>query len=62
MAFKSILDPTFKYCPANRTNVRLTFDRIRREQLERKPETEHVVVSSKVIGRRPAEDRAYEDA
>lgn len=29
---KSILDPTFKYIPAAKTNVKATFARIRREQ------------------------------
>jgi hypothetical protein len=31
MAFKSLLDPTFTYRNAANTDVRLTFDRIRRE-------------------------------
>jgi hypothetical protein len=32
MAFKSILDPDFKYRNAASTDVRKTFERIRREQ------------------------------
>ena len=31
MAFKSLLDPTFTYRNAANTDVRLTFDRVRRE-------------------------------
>lgn len=39
MAFKSILDPTFKYRNALSTDVRKTFERIRREQrLKQQPE------------------------
>lgn len=30
----SILDPSFKYVPSGKTNIRKTFDRIRREQKE----------------------------
>lgn len=30
---KSLLDPTFKYTPAVATDVRATFERIRREQI-----------------------------
>lgn len=32
MAFKSLLDPTFTYRNAANTDVRLTFERARREQ------------------------------
>jgi hypothetical protein len=32
MGFKSVFDPDFKYRGADTTNVRLTFERIRREQ------------------------------
>lgn len=28
---KSILDPTFRYTPSHKTDIRKTFDRIRRE-------------------------------
>jgi hypothetical protein len=30
----SILDPSFKYVPSGKTNIRKTFDRIRKEQKE----------------------------
>jgi len=36
MAFKSLLDPSFTYRNAASTDVRMTFDRIRREQRERR--------------------------
>lgn len=29
---KSILDPKFKYIPSSHTNIRKTFERIKREQ------------------------------
>lgn len=32
MAFKSLLDPTFRYWDSRTTDVRRTFERIRREQ------------------------------
>jgi len=28
---KTLLDPTFKYTPADRTNIRKTFERVRKE-------------------------------
>lgn len=31
---KRLTDPTFKYIPAAKTNLRLTFARLRREQRE----------------------------
>ena len=34
MSFKSILDPEFKYRNAASTDVRKTFERIRKERLE----------------------------
>jgi len=34
MGFKSVLDPTFSYRNAANTDVRLTFERVRREQQE----------------------------
>jgi hypothetical protein len=36
MAFKSLLDPSFTYRNAASTDVRLTFERIRREQRDRR--------------------------
>lgn len=42
MSKKSILDPSFKYVPANKTDLKKTFARIRREQAEasaRKPKS-----------------------
>ena len=41
MAFKSLLDPSFTYRNAVSTDVRLTFDRIRRELRERRRQAEH---------------------
>lgn len=35
MVFKSVLDPDFNYRNAASTDIRLTFERIRREQEER---------------------------
>jgi hypothetical protein len=49
MAFKSVFDPDFKYRGADTTNVRLTFERIRREQrrLQRAAqETQNKVVAT----------------
>jgi hypothetical protein len=40
MAFKSLLDPSFTYRNAASTDVRLTFDRIRREQREKRRRAE----------------------
>ena len=40
MAFKSLLDPSFTYRNAASTDVRLTFDRIRREQREKRRQAE----------------------
>ena len=35
-AMKSLLDPSFRYVPSIRTDIRKTFARIRREALEEK--------------------------
>jgi len=40
---KSILDPTFKYVPAAKTDVAATFARIRKEQRAQEAETRRVV-------------------
>ena len=40
MAFKSLLDPSFTYRNAASTDVRMTFDRIRREQREKRRQAE----------------------
>ena len=36
---KSILDPTFRYTPSNETDIRKTFNRIRREIARAAPKT-----------------------
>lgn len=33
---KSILDPTFRYTPSHATDIRKTFERVRREQARAK--------------------------
>lgn len=38
---KSILDPSFKYTPSAATDLRKTFDRIRREQKRAQTEPLH---------------------
>jgi len=40
---RSILDPSFKYVPAAKTDVAATFARIRREQKAQAEETRKVV-------------------
>jgi hypothetical protein len=50
MAFKHVFDPQFKYRSADMTDVRLTFQRIRREQ--RKAERAAAVeAEGKVVAR-----------
>ena len=54
MSFKSILDPEFKYRNAASTDVRKTFERIRREQRlqeERRYEGANEFASAKVVAR-----------
>jgi hypothetical protein len=53
MAFKSILDPEFKYRNAASTDVRKTFERIRREQRleEERRRAANDFGSAKVIAR-----------
>jgi hypothetical protein len=41
MGFKSLLDPTFTYRNAANTDVRATFERVRREQQEARRQREH---------------------
>ena len=54
MGFKSILDPEFKYRNAASTDVRKTFERIRREQQRIEQERHNVADeygSAKVVAR-----------
>ena len=39
---KSILDPSFRYVPSHSTDLRKTFERIRRERESAPRETSHV--------------------
>ena len=48
MAFKSLLDPTFTYRNSANTDVRLTFERARREQKEA-AQPEHARDGAKVV-------------
>jgi hypothetical protein len=61
VAFKSIFDPDFKYRSANSTDVRLTFERIRREQrrAQRKADADVVTeTAAQTPARRPDEKPA----
>jgi len=51
MSFKSILDPEFKYRNAASTDVRKTFERIRKERLEQERRVANDYGSSKVVAR-----------
>ena len=55
---KSIFDSSFKYTPSIRTDVRKTFDRIRREQRTQVRQDEQAQIRTapvtKLILRRPA--------
>jgi hypothetical protein len=51
MSFKSILDPEFKYRNAASTDVRKTFERIRKERLEQERRVASDYGSSKVVAR-----------
>jgi hypothetical protein len=51
MGFKSILDPEFKYRNAASTDVRKTFERIRKERLEQERRVANEYGSSKVVAR-----------
>ena len=50
MAFKHLLDPQFKYRSADMTDVRLTFQRIRRDQRKAERATA-AEAESKVVAR-----------
>jgi len=61
MSFKSILDPEFKYRNAASTDVRKTFERIRREQRqeeERRYEGAGEFGTAKVVARIEHRQRA----
>lgn len=51
MGFKSILDPEFKYRNAASTDVRKTFERIRKERLEQERRAANDYGSPKVVAR-----------
>ena len=51
MGFKSILDPEFKYRNSASTDVRKTFERIRKERLEQERRVANDYGSSKVVAR-----------
>jgi hypothetical protein len=49
MAFKSLLDPSFTYRNAASTDVRLTFERIRRELREKRRQAEQQEVHGMAV-------------
>jgi len=51
MSFKSILDPEFKYRNAASTDVRKTFERIRKQRVEQERRVANDYGSSKVVAR-----------
>jgi hypothetical protein len=56
MAFKSVFDPDFKYRSADTTDVRLTFERIRRDferirREQRKAQRAALEAESKIVAR-----------
>jgi hypothetical protein len=54
MAFKSVFDPDFKYRNADTTDVRLTFERIKREQRKAQRRSEDEANVSMVVRLVPA--------
>ena len=51
MAFKSILDPKFRYTSSASTDVRKTFERIKRQQQRlQKASEQEAAPTSKVVG------------
>jgi hypothetical protein len=44
---KSIFDPAFRYVPSHATDIRKTFERLRREQEAIAPRPAHTVVPMK---------------
>jgi len=57
MAFKSVFDPAFKYRTAVSTDIRQTFERIRREQQINQQQAQHQERRLKVVPIQHAERR-----
>jgi hypothetical protein len=51
MSFKSILDPEFKYRNAASTDLRKTFERIRKQRVDQERSVANDYGSSKVVAR-----------